>query len=83
MNLTALQYILFIVALELVSFPIIAFFVNFIIIGYYKAKEAHTIRVLRGIAKVFEEGTKNLMETLDKKIKEKKTDGDGVKNDRS
>lgn len=53
-QLTPVQLLLWIVGLELVSVPLIAFLVSWITNIIYKGREAHYLRIAKTIAKIIE-----------------------------
>lgn len=64
------QTLLWIVALEVVSLPLIVAAISSIIDRYYRSKEAHSARIMKAIANTIDEVTKKIKED-GKKIKNK------------
>lgn len=74
MTLSPWQFLLWIVCLEILTVPLVAFMCNTIFLGYFKAKEGHIARITTAIAKTIEKAANETIEKLKKK-KEEKSDG--------
>lgn len=48
------QVLVWIAGLEVISIPLVIFMVNAIVIGYYKVKEQHQVRMLNALGGLFE-----------------------------
>lgn len=71
------QMLLWIAGLELISIPLFIFTINAIVIGYYKVKEQHQVKIMNGLSEVLKKTgddltkmatdklTKNKEETVD------------------
>ena len=71
------QILLWIAGLELISIPLFIFTINAIVIGYFKIKEQHQVKIMNGLSEVLKKTgddltkmatdklTKNKEETVD------------------
>lgn len=64
------QLLAWIVALELISVPLIIFCVNSIIIGYFKMKEQHSARIAKAGSEALKSLTEGMLEGIAIKKKE-------------
>lgn len=71
-NLSFWQLLLRIVAILMIVGPVIAIWVNVMIIGYFRAKEAHTNRNLGAFVKALEQTANTIAEKIDKKKEQAK-----------
>ena len=71
-DLSFWQLLFRIVAILMIVGPIIAIWVNVMIIGYFRVKEAHTNRNLGAFVKALEQTANTIAEKIDKKKEQAK-----------
>jgi len=62
------QMLLWIAGLELISIPLFIFTINAIVIGYFKVKEQHQVKIMDGLSAVIKKAGDDLVNKAKDKL---------------